>query len=116
VLSSWTTAEGDVSLPPDKSITFELKDGVAFGRSSVNQYRFALDISEQGVISWKPGVSTMMAGSEKNMAFEKRYMDTLPKVSSIGQDESGQLILTTPNDALIFSPGKMFFAGDGIFN
>ena len=78
------------------------EDGRVSGRGSCNNYNAGYTLTGEG-LSFSRAAATLKACAPALMNQERKFFDTLAKVSGFSIDETGALILTTPDGGKILA-------------
>ena len=98
--AEWVLAEQNIpsdqplQIPSQRKVTLAAKGGRLYGCSGINRYGMGVTFTE-GLPSFKPGMSTMMAGPEADMRFEQAFLNALSSVQSFVLQGDNTLILSS---------------------
>ncbi len=116
--SEWVLAEQNIpseqplQIPTQRKTTLAAKDGRLYGCSGVNRYGMSVTFTD-GKPSFKPGMSTMMAGPEADMRFERAFLKALSSVQTFTLQGDDTLILSSADQPrlLVFTRPQQAEAG-----
>lgn len=107
--TSWKLTEISnerVNLMDDAEITLNFETTNFYGKAAINNYFGNFTQHGKDGISFGAVASTKMAGPAEMMNLETKFLDLLEKATSFSVDSSGNLVLVSGSEKLIFSRVK----------